>query len=51
VAIIVSSSGRHRRPRVSLAKYLWALRTWILAGLAAATIGGLIFGMFVGVFT
>jgi hypothetical protein len=49
VAIIVSSSGRHRRPRVSLARHLWVLRTRILAGLAAASIGGLIFGMFVSV--
>jgi hypothetical protein len=46
---LVIPTGRHRRP--TFAERLWALRTRILAGLAAATIGGLIFGMFVGVFT
>jgi ABC-type nitrate/sulfonate/bicarbonate transport system permease component len=46
---LVVPTGRHRRP--TLIEHLWTSRTRILAGLAAATIGGLIFGMFVGVFT
>jgi hypothetical protein len=46
IAVFISDVWRGD---IAAAKLAWAYRTRILVGLAAAGIGGLIFGMFVGV--